>query len=224
MITLSWLTQFDPIPSPCLIFPFNSVADLIAGRVSVHYASMSGYAQGLCLQLERGDAEDILKRAAKQVSVKKHRRGRLTEGTGRDVYPLINDPTLPFRAGLTVHAARGSWSSLPHAFEKTEILSPRPMPFYEKFAYMSYPVGGWGVQVRQGHLFDANLEANSINNFYGLDSTLDWVNEARIIRDRDILDIPLGSHPVAGGPGYIWAYWWVYVSDTLMWGQREKFK
>jgi hypothetical protein len=131
-------------------------------------------------------------------------KGDEVDRTRRKVYPIINDG--PYRAGLTIHQGRGSWSSLPHHFEVTDLCHPRPMPFYEKFAYVTIPAGGWAVQVRQGHLFDRD--------------DMWWINDVMIMRDRDIADIPLGNHPVSAAPGYGLAYFWLYGGDL---DRREKF-
>lgn len=148
-------------------------------------------------------------------------KGELEGGTARHVYPLLNDPSLPFRAGLTLHATKGTWSSLPHEFEREEILLPRPMPFFEKFAYITEEPGGWGIQTRIGHLFEDK---------YPLEGQA-WVNDAVTIRDRDILSIPLGSHPVCFGPGVRGGYFWIFDSHNAgcpsatlsITGKREKF-
>lgn len=137
--------------------------------------------------------------------VRQHVKGDAESGTLRYVYQFIGPRTgLPFRAGLTVHAAQGTWSSLPHEFESKAILSPRPLGFFEQFAYVTCPRGGWGVQVRIGHL----------------NGTM--VNEVVTCGDRDILNIPLGSHPVNGGPGVKLAYFWIYTADVL--SLVEKFE
>lgn len=147
-------------------------------------------------------------------------KGDLADGTARHVYPLLNHPSLPFRAGLTLHATKGTWSSLPHEFEREEILLPRPMPFYEKFAYVTEEPGGQGIQLRTGHLFGKDDEM-------GAGEYINWVNDKVVIRDRDIVEIPLGSHPVTalGGTklGYFWVYWSSGPTAHLTMSSREKF-
>lgn len=233
---LQWLPQNEIVDTPAIAFGFDSVAQLINGQVTVSWLGIGGKgdkANNLIIA-ESGVSGEVLGQAvieAMQVPLAKHRKGKLKDGTARDVYPIFNDPALPFRAGLTVHAAHGTWSSLPHAFEAAEILTPRPMPFYEQFAYITFPPGGWGVQVRIGHLYATPRVVGSytVGSYDGNsdvqpteDYNLEWVKDAVVIRDRDILDIPLGSHPASGGPGiqlcYFWAYWgWLDPS-------REKFK
>ncbi len=140
-------------------------------------------------------------------------KGNLDEGTSREVYPIFTDTRLSFRAGLTVHSTNGTWSSLPHHFERKEILRQNPTQFFEKFAYVTSPEGSEGIQVRTGHLFSEN------------DRTIDykWANELVSIKDKDILDIPLGSHPVTAGPGVRLAYFWFYADPNNLRG-REKFE
>lgn len=147
-------------------------------------------------------------------------KGDLADGTARYVYPLFNDPSLPFRAGLTIHATKGTWSSLPHEFEREEILTPRPMPFREWFAYVTEEPGGQGVQLRIGHLFGEDEE-------WGTGEYMRFINDMVTVRDRDIVEIPLGSHPVTALGGTKLGYFWLYTSSgpmaqTVM-GMREKF-
>jgi hypothetical protein len=161
-------------------------------------------------------------------------KGELEDGTRRYVYPILNHPSLPFRAGLTIHVTKGTWSSLPHEFEREEILLPRPMPFYEKVAYVTEEPGGWGIQTRIGHLYGGpRVEPLRQDYYYDFgDRDSHWVNDTVTIRDRDILDIPLGSHPVCFGPGLRGGYFWIFDSHnagcpsvtTLITGKREKFQ
>lgn len=133
-----------------------------------------------------------------------HEVGTLAEGTARRVYQYIDASTgLDFRFGLTVHAARGTWSSEPHAFESESMKDPRPMLFWEQFAYLTQPRNKWGIQVRHGFIGD------SINTDF------------KPIRDRDILRIPLGVHPVTAGPGTLLSYFWLYQADDI--SAAEKF-
>lgn len=235
---IEWMTPQQTVEAPAIAFSFDDVAQLVEGRLTISWLNEGGSPvrlHNLVISDTGTDAETLGKAVIKATEkpFTKYRKGKLTDGTARDVYPIFNDPSLPFRAGLTVHAARGTWSSLPHEFEREEILTPRPMPFYEKFAYVTDPPGGWGVQVRIGHLFSVpRSTASYITGSPGDDEALqpsedysiEWVRDAVVIRDRDILDIPLGSHPVSGGPGVRMCYFWAYASDPLMWEQREKFK
>lgn len=140
-------------------------------------------------------------------------KGNGHDGTLRMVYPIFSDVNLSFRAGLTVHAQRGTWSSLPHHFEREEILRTNPVPFFEKFAYITNPEGGEGIQTRVGHLYKAGTKRIEYN----------WTNDLMPIHDKNIIDIPLGSHAVTGGPGVRLAYFWVYADYNNLRG-REKFE
>jgi len=125
-------------------------------------------------------------------------------GTARNVYEYIGkDSGLDFRLGMTIHEGRGTWSSEPHDFELEALKSLKPMRFWEKFAYITDPPSGWGIQTRQGFL-DGK-----------------WMQDTQIIRDRDILDIPLGVHMVTAGPGVRLAYIWVYQAENI--SAAEKF-
>ena len=139
-----------------------------------------------------------------------HTKGSLEDGDLRHVYQYVGKSSnLPIRAGLTVHCGKGGWSSTPHQFEKEYILSPKPMWFREQFAYLTYPKAGWGVQVRTGHLTE--------HEEYG-----HFINDVRVIADKDVLSIPLGSHPVSGGVGYQAAYFWCYECPHM--ALMEKFE
>lgn len=130
--------------------------------------------------------------------------GSLENGTGRRVYQYIDASTgLDFRFGLTVHAAKGTWSSEPHAFESEALKSLKPMAFWEQFAYLTLPRNAWGIQTRQGFI-DGQITRDII-----------------LIRDRDMLQIPLGTHPVTAGPGVTLAYFWIYQADDIT--AAEKF-
>lgn len=205
-----WLAQDVFTPASCLVFGFDSSQQLASGQVTVSYFDVGRQVKHVHnLAIVGVNGKHDLLESIVGLTYKKVSKGNLEDGTAREVYPIINDPSLPFRAGLTVHLARGTWSSLPHEFEAKEILDPKPMPFYEQFAYVTDPPGGWGIQVRMGHLFDSE------------NSYVTWTNHTVEIRDRDILSIPLGSHPVTAGPGTRLMYFWLY------WGSlegREKFK
>lgn len=230
-IKLQWMGKGEVVKEPALIFAFDNVGNLFKGNledeliVGWHLPPF----ESLSLELDRPNNLVITgfgNVAPVEPTFTKWPKGEPENGTHRYVYPLFNDPALPFRAGLTLHAAKGTWSSLPHEFEREEILTPRPMPFYEKFAYITAEPGGWGIQTRIGHLFEAPPDAVGLLDLPhridapNRDMTVDWINDAVVIRDRDILDIPLGSHPVTMGPGILGGYFWIY------WGSlegREKF-
>ena len=77
-----------------------------------------------------------------------HLVGDPEDGTARKVYVLDIGDKANIRAGLTVHAGNGSWSSWPpHKFESEAMLAPVKPRFEELFAYVTRPSGGWGVQI-----------------------------------------------------------------------------
>lgn len=215
-LKVQWMNRGDVVRDYALIFGFNSSQELFADpkknlRVDWAETPFNGYElayqNSLVItgfgEIDPPDDLDFIL----------WEKGELEDGTRRYVYPLFNDPALPFRAGLTLHATKGTWSSLPHEFEREEILTPRPMPFYEKFAYVTQEPGGWGIQTRIGHLF---------TDYHPLELTEQrWVNDTVTIRDRDIIDIPLGSHSFTAGPGVLAGYFWVYWGDNL--DSRQKF-
>ena len=139
-----------------------------------------------------------------------HYKGDPKAGDSRRVWQLIGaESGLPFRLGLTVHGARGTWSSTIHKFEEKALSNPAPPDFYEQFAYMTNPKGGWGIQVKQGYM---EMETTSKNFFL---TGKNFIREKVFIADRSVEQIPLGSHPVTGGPGIQLAYFWVYTSSAL---------
>lgn len=224
---LQWLPPNEIVDTPAVAFGFDTVEQLISGQLTISWLNEGGSPARLhnLIIAESGVSGEALGRAvieATKAPLVKHRKGKLVDGTARDVYPIFNDPALPFRAGLTVHAARGTWSSLPHAFEAAEILTPRPMPFYEQFAYVTDPPGGWGVQVRIGHLYQEFTPIGSypLRQDVAEDYSVNFTNDAVVIRDRDILDIPLGSHPASGGPNCRLCYFWLYYGSLE---GREKY-
>ena len=232
---LEWLKQGELVDTPAICFGFDSVDQLIKGQLTISWLGAGGSPVRLhnLVIAESGVSGEVLGKAvieATKAPLVKHRKGRLIDGTARDVYPIFNDPALPFRAGLTVHAARGTWSSLPHAFEAAEILTPRPMPFYEQFAYVTDPPGMGGYQVRTGHLWPTGREMSDASYWWegpDADSTKIFINDVIAIRDRDILDIPLGSHRVTGDAGVRLLYFggdWPDPASPWVMALREKFK
>ena len=118
-------------------------------------------------------------------------RGNAEDGTERKVALFVRNEEYGFYGGITVHQARGSWSSSElHDFEIDTVSCPStgsPYPhFREKFAYITWPVRSWLVQCKGG--------------------------VADIHRDRDIVSIPIGPHPVVAAPGTQLAYIWVYAN------------
>lgn len=122
-------------------------------------------------------------------------RGNISDSNYRYVQHCITqEHELGFRAGLTVHYARGTWSSWPpHPFEVENLARPKPIPFHEQFAIFTNPPGGWALQMIRGH------EKTKIH----------------VRRDRDIVDIPLSAHPIVAAPGYQLAYFWAYSCDPM---------
>lgn len=222
-LKLQWMTPGATVDDHALCFGFDSSAALFANpehALDVDWLKAGDSVKSMHNLVILGVGPNRYK-----PDFTKWDKGELADGTARYVYPIFNHPSLPFRAGLTLHATRGTWSSLPHEFEREEILTPRPMPFYEKFAYVTEEPGGWGIQTRIGHLFThkAYWDESEVGPRPDRDRGRDWVNDTVTIRDRDILDIPLGSHPVCFGPGVRGGYLWVFVSDPLVAQAREKF-
>ena len=211
---IEWMTPQQTTDTPAVAFSFDSVSELTEGRLTISWLNEGGHPvrlHNLVISDTGVDAKTLGEAVIKAMEkpLVKYRKGDINEGTARDVYPIFNDPALPFRAGLTVHAARGTWSSLPHEFEAKEILYTRPMPFYEYFAFITEPAGLGGVVKRNGFLFD------KAGNPERICDCLD-------IRDRDIKEIPLGYHPVSGDAGVRMMYLWVYWDWDNLRG-REKF-
>lgn len=130
--------------------------------------------------------------------------GDPARGALRRVYEFIGKESgADLRLGLTIHEAFGTWSSEPHSFELEALKSLKPMRFWEEFAYITQPANEWGIQMRQGFL-NGQL-----------------IQDIQPIRDRDILDIPLGVHMVTAAPGVKLAYIWVYQAEDI--SAAEKF-
>jgi 5-deoxy-D-glucuronate isomerase len=71
-------------------------------------------------------------------------------------------------------------------------MSPELEPFKnfkEYFAFVTYPSGMWGLQV------------------YGQNSP----GNIAIIKDGDIVDVPIGPHAVVAAPGTRLGYIWIYT-------------
>lgn len=229
-IKLQWMGKGEDVGGydvgPVLVFGFDNAKNLFDGPLSENLETMwvTGKDGDRTAKLARDNNLVITgfgNVAPIDPTFTKWSKGEPENGTHRYVYPLFNDPALPFRAGLTLHAAKGTWSSLPHEFEREEILTPRPMPFREWFAYISEEPGGQGLQLRIGHLFQDNQE-------WGTSEYISFVNDVVQVRDRDIVEIPLGSHPVTALPGVKIGYFWLYTSAgpvaQVTMGQREKFQ
>ncbi len=237
MLKLNWnpkLSEWKPTSyNNSILFSYNNLNDIFdkesvnihvtIGLKSKHYPTAKNFEHNLWLDLPLESDIDRLSEpfqlteesgvAEFNYSKKPLIKGDEINGTLRYVYPIFSYTNLSFRAGLTVHAHKGTWSSLPHRFEREEILCSYPVPFFEKFAYITDPEGGEGIQTRIGHFYkvkDGNLRYS-------------WVNDLVSIHDKNIASIPLGSHAVTGGPGVRLAYFWVYADCNNLRG-REKFE
>jgi len=220
MFTMRWITRGDKISPnhPSILFHFKR-DDIFLPEypiVNIEYIDSRLYDKALTATDEltlliEGD-ESFPDKVALSSNPTGHTKGSIENGDLRNVYQFVGKNSgLPIRAGLTVHSGNGGWSSTPHQFEKEYILSPKPMWFREQFAYLTYPKAGWGVQIRTGHLLDMRYE----------DDEAEFVNDVKVIADKDVLSIPLGSHPVSGGVGYRMAYFWCYTCPHM--ALMEKF-
>jgi 5-deoxy-glucuronate isomerase len=87
----------------------------------------------------------------------------------------------------------GAWSSYPpHSFDAKPELASK---FQEKFFYFMSPRHGWALQVLDGVYSDGKR-----------------VNETVRVTSGSQLMIPLGRHPLVGGPDTKVMYVWAYVS------------
>lgn len=115
----------------------------------------------------------------------------------REVYHFLKPggvaPTM--RLGYTVHNGRGSWSSLPHDFEKT----PEP-GFEEIFFYRLQGGSERGIQVGKGLWCDGTK-----------------VDEVWFVSNNTFGVVPMGYHPLVGEPGVQVMYVWVYLAKTSRW-------
>jgi hypothetical protein len=123
-----------------------------------------------------------------------HKRGTKEQNNPRTIYEYMSDETygLGLYVGLTVHDVLGSWSSWPvHEYEINALTAPIGLypDFSEKFAFITQPMGNWGLQAR-----------SQVNG----DKTV------LKFKDGDIIDIPLGAHPSVAGPATRLAYFWAY--------------
>lgn len=224
MFTMHWIKQGEKIrvDHPAVLFKVNKREDIFSKDypiVRVEYIDSRLYDKAILAVDEINliiENSSFPEKAFLTPEPTQHLKGSLDNGDLRNVYQYVGKNSgLPIRAGLTVHIGNGGWSSTPHSFEKEYILSPKPMQFYEKFGYLTYPKSGWGVQIRTGHLLEDD------NYIYGPSSTSDFVNDVCIINDGSIEQIPLGSHPVSAGVGYRLAYLWCYSCEHL--DLMEKF-
>lgn len=110
----------------------------------------------------------------------------------RTVYEILggDGPAQRLRFGETFNF-RGGWSSWPpHSFDhKPELVSE----FEEVFLPFMRPRDGLAILRRKGSFFG------------GFD-----VDDALVLRSGEMVSVPLGSHPIVGGPDtelmYVWAY------------------
>lgn len=217
-IKMRWLKPGEAIDKG-MIFEFDEQESIFTVPPNVYVCCFcSGYTAKKKFTLGLSFPTD---RILTQLPSQFHEVGKAEGGYLRMVYTFAGPRSgLPVRAGLTVHSAQGSWSSWPpHAFERQALMNPGPVDFVEKFAYLTWPPGGWGVQVRKGTFPEQNITAGSHMSVYPHASG-GLVDEITLIKDRDILPIPAGSHPVVAGPGYRLAYFWCY---TARYNPPEKF-
>lgn len=120
------------------------------------------------------------------------------ENYERDVYHYLKpnpEKHLQLRLGLTVHKGKGTWSSLPHAFENN--LEP---DFEEVFFYLLKGGSERAFQVGRGVWCDGSP-----------------VDAVWPVKDRIFATIPLGYHPVVGEPGVEVRYVWAYLVKKKEW-------
>jgi len=100
------------------------------------------------------------------------------------------------RLGQTFHVGEGgTWSSLPHDFENYP-----ESDFEEVFFYLLSGGSERAIQVGKGKLFDGSE-----------------INDAWIVEDRMISQIPMGYHPVVGEPDVRVSYIWCYLCIKEEW-------
>lgn len=213
-IKMRWLKKGDRLPAG-LAFEFDYSADVFHNpSPQVRVCLVPSGQKPMVVEMGRGlSIEFDHDKDFVDLKAEPHLVGDPTGGYQRMVYNYAGaGSALPVRAGLTVHETRGTWSSWPpHGFEQEALRSPGPVNFVEKFAYVTLPPGGWGVQVRVGK-FPQTFVTNSD---YGLS-----VDDIVLVKDRDIVRIPAGSHPTGAGPGVRLAYFWAYTSEFEL---PEKF-
>ena len=99
------------------------------------------------------------------------------------------------RAGITYHLGEGSWSSLPHKFEKN-----LEKGFEEFFFYLLKNSPSEAIQVGKGVWHD----------FKKIDAA--WK-----VKNKSFSKIPMGYHPVVGLPGVKVSYIWAYLAKHRRW-------
>lgn len=121
----------------------------------------------------------------------------------RDVYHFLKPggPAPVMRLGITHHSGLGTWSSLPHGFEKEENLEPG---FEEVFFYILRGGSERAIQVGKG-LWNDGTNVDAVWPVY----------------NRTFGTVPMGYHPVAGEPGVHVSYVWCYLAKHKRW---EKVK
>lgn len=138
----------------------------------------------------KNDFANIIK-TPEALNIDEHDVGR--DSYARKVCVFDIPKAINLRAGLTIHDGYGTWSSWPtHEFEARALASPaNTFPnFSEVFAFVTDPVGGWGLQT-----------------LVGKNGT-----QIRAVADREIVTIPISLHPVVGAPDVRMAYFWAYTN------------
>lgn len=117
--------------------------------------------------------------------------------THREVFHYLkpNGPAKQLRLGITKHSGLGTWSSLPHEFEK----NTEP-DFEEVFFYLLSGETKRAIQVGRGVWFDGE----SVDSVWS-------------VRDRSFCTIPMGYHPVVAEPGVQVCYIWAYLAKKNEW-------
>jgi 5-deoxy-glucuronate isomerase len=100
-----------------------------------------------------------------------------------------DEPAARLIVGETINPS-GNWSSYPpHKHDRQD--PPEEVALEEIYFYRLNPQGGFAVQL----VYDDERE------------------QARVVRDGDVVAIPSGYHPVVAAPGYELYYLWVMAGE-----------
>jgi 5-deoxy-D-glucuronate isomerase len=111
----------------------------------------------------------------------------------RTVYEILggDGPSERIRLGETFNV-KGGWSSWPpHSFDADDSLAPK---FEEVFVPFLRPKDGSALLRRRGKFWDGRE-----------------VDDAVALRSGEMVEVPLGSHPIVGGPDTSLMYFWAYL-------------
>ena len=151
--------------------------------------------------IEGNDISKVIYTNAEKVfTIQNSEAKQVTVGEGntlRDVYHYLKPggPAPEMRLGITKHRSIGTWSSLPHGFEKN-----LERDFEEVFFYLIEGENKRAVQVGEGVWYDGSEVSTS------------W-----FVQDRSFSTIPMGYHPIVGEPGVKVHYIWVYLCKKKEW-------